>query len=339
MRRLKIGEAISWGKAWSWYWDCYCCGMNETVLILLGVLPVVLIVALGALLRVLGVFKPEMEKGLMQLVVHILLPALTLVSVVGNEALRGWGKMGSALGFGYGSVVVGLAVAYLAACALKMERGQGKRTFTVASGVQNSSYMAIPLLLELFPESGALGVLFTYNVGVDLALWTIGVMVMSGDPRVSWRIFLKGPVIAVVLGLALNQMGGEVLLDGVPGVTLQMLGNCAIPVALLVIGAGLVDLLHKARPDWKVATGSVAVRLLLVPACMIVAAYALPISGQLAQVMVIQAAMPAAMFPIVLAKHYGGRPEVAVQVVAATTLACFVTMPSVVMVGKRVLGL
>ena len=49
--------------------------------------------------------------------------------------------------------------------------------------------------------------------------------------------------------------------------------------------------------------------------------------------------MPAAMFPIVLAKHYGGKPEVAVQVVVATTTVCFLTMPFVIVLGMSILGL
>jgi predicted permease len=313
--------------------------MNESLLVLQGVMPVILIVALGALLRRFDVIKPDMEKGLMQLVVHILVPALTLVNVVGNEALRGIGKMATALGFGFGSVALGVLIAYYAASALRMERGNGKRTFTVAAGVQNFSYMAIPLLVELFPDDGALGVLFTYNVGADLALWTIGVMMMSGDPRVSWRIFLKGPVIAVVLGLLLNQFGGEKLLTGVPRMTLQMLGNCAIPIALLVIGAGLVDLMRRAPFDWKVAVGSVSTRLFFIPLLMLAITYSLQVSLQLKQVMVVQAAMPSIMFSIVLAKHYGGRAEVAVQSVLATTVVCLVTMPFVVFYGMKLLGL
>jgi predicted permease len=121
--------------------------------------------------------------------------------------------------------------------------------------------------------------------------------------------------------------------------SLEMLGAPAIPIALIVIGAGLVELLRKERFSLNVAIGSVLVRLMLIPALMIAAAYFLPISTQLKQVVVIQASMPAAMFPIVLAKHYGGKPEIAVQAVVATTVVCFITMPFVITIGMKVLGL
>ena len=43
--------------------------------------------------------------------------------------------------------------------------------------------------------------------------------------------------------------------------------------------------------------------------------------------LVVQAVMPAAMTPILMAKLYGGRPGVAVQVVAVTTIAFLITLP------------
>jgi predicted permease len=48
---------------------------------------------------------------------------------------------------------------------------------------------------------------------------------------------------------------------------------------------------------------------------------------ELKRVLVVQAAMPAAVFPIVLARHYGGQPLVAVQVVLATTALGLLVIP------------
>ena len=43
--------------------------------------------------------------------------------------------------------------------------------------------------------------------------------------------------------------------------------------------------------------------------------------------------MPCAVFPIVLARHFDGSPEVALKVVLATTVISFVTMPLWVALG------
>ncbi len=314
-------------------------GVEQSILVLEALAPVIAVVTVGALLRKYDVLREDIERGMMQMVVQVLLPALTLANIIGNEALTNWADVGMIAGFGCGGLLIGLGVAYVFAGLLGMEKGDGKRTFGVSSGIQNYGYMGVPLLLSLFPGDGLLGVLFTHNVGVELAMWTVGVSLMSGDKNFHWKLFMKAPIIAVILGLLINAIGIDQWFQGVPMKSFEMLGAAAIPIALIVIGAGLVELLRKERFDWKVAIGAVIVRLALIPAALIAVAYFIPISTELKQVMVVQAAMPAAMFPIVLAKHYGGKPEVAVQVVVATTVACFVTMPIVIVVGMKVLGL
>jgi predicted permease len=309
------------------------------MLVLEALVPVVLIIGVGSLLRKFEILSEEIERGMMQMVVQVLLPALTLANIIGNKALGDWAEVGKVAGFGCAGILIGLAVAYGFAGLLGMKRGDGKRTFGVTAGTQNYGFIGVPLLLSLFPGEGLLGVLFTHNVGVEIAMWTVGVSLMRGDKNFSWKLFMRAPIIAVVFGLMINAMGLDPWFHGVPMKACEMLGAAAIPIALVVIGAGLVELLKNERFDWKVAIGSVVVRLALIPACLIGLAYVLPISLELKKVIVIQAAMPAAMFPIVLAKHYGGKPEVAVQVVVATTAACFLTMPFVIVLGMKVLGL
>jgi predicted permease len=69
------------------------------------------------------------------------------------------------------------------------------------------------------------------------------------------------------------------------------------------------------------------------------AAKFLPIATELKQVLLVQAAMPAAMTPVLFARLYGGRPAVAVQIVVATTLLSLLTLPWVIAWGKAWLGL
>ena len=45
----------------------------------------------------------------------------------------------------------------------------------------------------------------------------------------------------------------------------------------------------------------------------------LPLPDDLKRVMIVQAAMPAGVMPLVIAQHYGGRPLTAVQIVIGTT--------------------
>jgi hypothetical protein len=61
----------------------------------------------------------------------------------------------------------------------------------------------------------------------------------------------------------------------------------------------------------------------------------LPLSAELRHVIVLQAAMPAAVFPIVMARHYGGDVVTALRVVVATTALSLLTMPGWIQLGLR----
>ena len=57
------------------------------------------------------------------------------------------------------------------------------------------------------------------------------------------------------------------------------------------------------------------------------------------RVITIHAAMSAAVFPIVMAKHYGGDPATALRIVLGTSLAGLITIPLWLRFGMKFVGL
>lgn len=314
--------------------------MEHTILVLTAALPVYLIVALGPLLRKTKALTPEMDKGVMAMAVHLFYPCLILDKMLGVDVLRDPVVVFSSAGIGCSIIVLAMGVAFIAGRVLQFERGGGLRTFSVSCGVQNYGFIAIPLMVYIFPDDDAtLAVMFTHNLGVELALWTVGIMLISGNRSLSWRSLLKGPIIAVVVGLLLLQTGLDYYIPTVVHRVLEMLGVCAVPLSLLLVGTTMYDLARGVRLDWRVSIGGVLVRLAIVPVVILCLAKYLPLATELRQVLVIQAAMPAGVFPIVLSRYYGGRADVAIQVVVATTLMSLITMPMIVSFGMAWLDL
>ena len=209
----------------------------------------------------------------------------------------------------------------------------------MSSGLQNYGYIALPLMLYVFPDdNNVLAVLFTHNLGVEIAVWTVGLMLISGELKPSWRTFVKGPIIAVALGVFIMQAGIDAWVPSALRRVISMLGYCGIPIALLLIGATLHDLARQMRFDWKISSAGVLMRLAVLPLVILCMAKFLPMATELKQVLVIQAAMPAGMFPILMSRHYGGRAEVAIQVVVATSLVSLLTMPLIVSIGRAWVG-
>lgn len=289
--------------------------------------PIFALIGLGIVLRRVAWLTPEADTTLLRLGVNLLFPCLIFQSVVGNAALRAprnllWPPL-----FGFAWLAVGWLAGWWTGRAIGLERGRGLRTFAFTAGFPNYSYLPIPLLGALF-GSGTLGVLFVFNVGVEFAIWTVGILLLAGGSlREGWRKLASPPVLGLFAAVALNALHVELPEPILK--TVSALAACAVPLGLLLIGAFLEEHLRnpKALLAPRVNTAAVLLRLGVLPLILLAAAKWLPLSPELRQVIVVQAAMPAGVFPIVLAKHYGGQPLTAAQIVLSTTVVSIFLIP------------
>jgi len=318
--------------------------------VLAAVLPVYLLILAGAFLRKIRVLKKDQDDPVFRLVFSVLYPCLILDKIMGSESVRHPSSVLWGIGIGFSLTVLCFGGAWLAAGLLRFQKGNGKRTFALSAGVQNFGYTAIPVVEQLWVGGGAIAMLFVHNLGVELAIWSVGVMIISGDKKIQWRRLINGPVISVLLGLILVGTGADKFLtkavEGDPfsiGASIRTamawLGAGTFPVAILITGAVMMDLVGEERPSPRVMLGGCVVRLAVLPLVLLAAAKFLPAPLALKQVLVVQAAMPSAMSPIMLAKLYGGRPGVAVQIVIATTVVSLFTLPFVIVWGTKWVGL
>lgn len=303
-----------------------------------SVLPVYLLIVTGAVLRKVGIVKKEHDEGVMRMVFSVMLPCFILDKILGSEVLRSGSAVGSALLMGFSMIAVGTLIGFLIARLIGLERGNGMRTFALAAGCQNFGYTAAPVVEGLWGGS-ALAVLFVHNIGVESAMWSLGVMIMSGERGIPWRKLLNGPIFAVTIGLLLVACGWDDQITGPLRKAISMIGVGAFPVAILITGCTMIDLVGAEKPTLKIVIGSSLVRLVLAPFAILAAAKYLPLSTELKQVMVVQAAMPAGMTSIILARIYGGRPAIAVQIVIATTVLSLLTLPWIITWGSHWIGL
>ncbi len=292
----------------------------------------------GAVLRKFGVIKREHDAGIMQLIFSVLLPCFILDRTLGSEVLRNWQVLATGTGLGFSLIVIGIGIGYLAGKVIGIAPNKGIRTFALASGCQNYGFTAIPVV-EILWGSSSVALLFVHNIGVEVAIWTVGPMLMSGATGVSWRRLANGPIIAVIIGLTLVTLRVDHLVTGPPRVAISMLGIGAFPLAIMMTGATIMDLVGTEKPSWKIVTAACVVRLAVMPVIIILCAKFIPMATELRQILLVQAAMPAALTPILLARLYGGRPGIAVQVVIATTVASIFTLPYIITFGIRYLNL
>ena len=318
--------------------------------ILVAVIPIYLLMVVGGGLRRADVLGEQMDAGLTKLVIHVLYPALILDKILRAELLRDVKVVGWAVGVGFVIVVIGLGVALVVGRAIGLRKGTGWRSFTLTAGIQNYGYVAIPLLMVFFPENetAVLGLLFTHSLGVELGVWTLGMLILRGKPFRSLGEVLSGPIVAVVVGLLLVVARIDLLVAHSPVAAfffemflnlLHWVGLAAFPVGLLLIGTVISDLLGKERYSVRVGVGSLVVRMVVMPLIILFLARFLPLVTELKQLLLVQAAMPSAVTPIVYARHYGADPAAAVHVVLTTSVAAIVSIPIVISLGRIWLAL
>lgn len=322
--------------------------VNEFLTVLAAVLPVFGIMGIGWWLRTRQWLTADADQSLMRLVINLLIPSLIFQSVIGNPALRRAENLlvPPLVGFGMVALGIGVSRAFVRLAGLKTKPEQ--RTFAFLTGLQNYSYLTIPLCVSLF-DANTTGVLFVHNVGGEMALWTLGLAVLTGAGlNGGWRNFLNAPLVALLLALTLNFVGtlftpsaGVALVERVFLTGITWLGQSGIPLALLLIGAIVADQLEDARGGQalRVVTVAVLVRLGIMPLLFLLLARVLPCSVEFKRVLVLQGAMPSAVLPIVLAKHCGGDPRTALQVVLGTSAAGLITIPLWIHFGGHAAGL
>lgn len=311
--------------------------------VLAAVLPVFLLAVVGIALRRARWLTEEADAPLLRLVVNVLTPCLILDKVLGNRALQRAENLLVPPLIGFGGIVLGIGVCWLFRRGVGLATEPERRTFALVSGLQNYGYVPFPLVLVLFanhPDTP--GVLFVHNLGVDIAMWTLGLMTLGhATGPGEWRKLVNAPLVAILLSLLLNAVGGDRWVPRPVAITASMLGACAFPLGIMMAGAMVADQvrqLHPARAAGAVAW-SALFRLGIIPALLLVLGRILPCSVEVKRVLVVQAAMPAGVFPIVLARLYGGDPATAVRIVAGTTLLSLVTIPLWIRWGLSWLGL
>lgn len=315
--------------------------MNEFSTVLGAVLPIFGLMAVGLGLRKFNWLTEEADHSLLRINVNVLLPALILDSTLGNPALSQLQNLLLAPAFGYGTVILGIGLALATRGLHGLRERPAARTFAVCVGIQNYGYVPLPLVVLLFNKE-TLGVLFLVMMGVETALWTLAVWTFKGGSLgQNWRRIINAPLIAILIAVVFNTLNvsahiPQPLLTGV-----HWLGQCAIPMALILIGAMVADHLHEfhSKSGWRVIGAGVLLRIGVLPILILLLTRFLPASVELKRVMVLEAAMPSAVFPIVMARHYQGDPATAMRVVLGTSVVGLITIPLWIRFGLKFVGL
>jgi hypothetical protein len=312
-----------------------------------AVLSVFLIIATGGGLRYFGWLTREADESILRLVVHVLFPCFLFDTIVNSNTFADIRNLYYPPVVGILVVTSGMGIAFLVSrlpsrwTGLKTATMAG--TFSACVGIFNYGFIPIPLVESLFDKS-TLGVLCVQNLGVEISIWTLGLLLIGGKiGRDWWRQMIKGPTIAILIAIPFNLLNLGPMIPPFFAAAIELVGKAAIPVSMLLIGATIAEQIATDHPfkhpkeAIKIAFWSCLLRLGILPGLFLLIAVYLPCSLELKRVIVVHSAMPSAVFPIVLSRHYGGEPRIALQVVLSNSLLSVLTIPVWIALGMQLI--
>ncbi|CCG09447.1 AEC family transporter [Pararhodospirillum photometricum] len=299
-----------------------------------AIVAVFLVILLGTGLRRLRLIPDTFWAPAEALTYYVTFPAL-LVANLANASLDGvpWERLAvlEALGVGVGAAVLLACRPWLA------RRGMEDPGFTSVfqGAIRPNTYIGLAVAAALFGPQGVTLTALCIAVVVPLVnVLAVSCMVRFGrGQRATLRGFLRGLatnplILGCVVGLALQVT--QTRLPPVVGGFLQMLASAALPLGLLAVGAGLSV---RALGGALVPLGlSSAVKMLLTPAVVGAAGWALGLEGAVLAVAVLYAALPCSASAYVLARQMGGDAPMMAAIITGQTAAAAVVLPLILAV-------
>lgn len=279
--------------------------------------PVLILVALGAVVgRRLGIAPEPLAK----LAYWIIGPAFIF------DSLANAGLASDALGRIALASFLAFAASALFALAVSTRLPRDRRSMIVTTGAWgNTGNFGLAIATFTFDDS-ALPYAAVCLVVVNTAGLIIGVASAQGGWRGIGQAFTRPMTLAVIPGLIVNFADTDVPLaiDRPVG----LLAGAIIPLMLITLG---IQLGQMGWPTVDLDAGRSLLAKLIVQPLVALAAVRLVDLGDVAGgAVVLQAAMPAAVFTAVLAIEQRTRPDETATIVMAGTLASIVTLPFVI---------
>lgn len=300
--------------------------MTET---LAALIPVFLLIALGAALKQARFAPDAFWTGADRLTYYVFFPALLFRSLAGASLADL--PAGDAI---FAAIVSILAVTLLTFTVRRMLRPRPAAFTSILQGsIRPNTYIALAAAVALYEEAGlsafAIGVLaFVPLVNLisvlALARWGRGGARKVGGLRATLFQVVTNPLIlACALGLLASAYLGE--LPAPVDETLALLGRAALPLGLVSVGAGL-QIAALRRTGGAVFAASFG-KLILLPVILIFVMNNLGLQGTLAGVILLFGAAPAAVSAYILARQMGGDHALMAAIITAETLLAIVTLP------------
>lgn len=302
----------------------------------LAIAPIFGLIVLGHVLRRADVPSDAFWESVDKLVYWVMLPALLFhkmstskidPTVIGSYSIV-------ILGSFVFAVCISLLTVRLAnlpgpVASSVMQGGVRHNTF-IALAVSESLYGAPGLELAVLASAMLIPVTNATIVPVMISL--VPSQSSRGTMSAILRDIVRNPlIVSVAIGVLVNALWGSRIpvLHDMTG----LLGDAALPIVLLSIGASLK--LRGLSASWMPITLALGLKLVVFPAAMILACQALGLNETQTIVALLFGAVPTATSVYAFARQLGGDAPLMAAIVTIQTALSFITIPVTVALAQR----
>ncbi len=306
--------------------------------VLSSVLPVCLLMALGAALCRFRFLPETFFAAMNRLGFWVLLPSLLFCTIAVAPAQAG------ATGLRIGLLLCICSVAitgagWLAARAMGLPEGS-RRSLMQASMRGNLAYTALPVIIYTFGEHAAASAAAAFALAPTIPFynfWAVLILTRpdashggsAGTPPASGQLLrtlaaiLSNPLI-IGCGLGVFCMTSGWRPPDPVFKSVEALGRAALPCALLALGADLTP--ERLRASLRPAAAATLLKLVGMPLAGLGLGYATGIRGETLLIALLFLASPCAVTSYVMADQMGADKTLAGSAIALSTLLCLPVM-------------
>ena len=304
-----------------------------------ALIPVFLIIALGFTLKRQNAFPKEMWHAFGQLCYYVMIPMLVVKNLARSDLAA----------LPLNSYIPALVMAILVMSLLLLLlrpllwslTGLSDAAFTslFQGATRWQSMIALSVTGMLYGETGITYTAIIIATIVPLLnLLNVSVLVIYGNGTFDIRRIVielaKNPlIIACFIGLSINLSGiglAEPLYK-----TLSILSGGAMGLSLLIVGAGIT--LKMESDDKRLVSIAILLRLVLMPALMLLSCLVMGIDGVARSAAIIAASVPTAGASYILARQMGGDAPLMANIMTFQVIASAITLPIAIILSEGIL--
>lgn len=269
-------------------------------------------------------------------VIRVTLPALIIATMGRRLDLSMMRVMAisvlAALALNGGGFIIGLIVRRLFTA-----RDESSSSLILSlSAMQNSGYLPIPLAAAVLPDetrSYGLLLVFIYMLVMSPIFWSFGVWLIAGNTSGDRRAFVRNvanpPLITLLLGMLffIPQIKAAFLSVPVAADAVSYIGKATVPLVMFILGGSLGETMSFSLEGMRPIALATLTKLIIIPALALGAVLLFRPDPVFGIVLILQAAMPAAMNHIVVARSYGGNVTLTARALFIQYTLSVVTVP------------